>query len=148
MSETEKKAEVPYKRASIAGWIFPLVIAPFVAAYGSVAAYSYLGPLPDYVPRTAFLVVGLAVASLWAPIFAVIQGAVDLLLLAVRFRALENGLRAWARSFLAAALPLVSYMAYSPHKWWKLGPWSVGIAMLVPMVISAIVVRLFLGRRP
>lgn len=147
MSESESaKTEVPYKRPSIPGWLIPLAIGPFVTAYAAVAAYSQLGPLPDYVPRTAFLVVGLAVASLWAPIFAVLQGVVDLLLLAVRFRALENGLRAWGRALLAPAIPLASYMLYSPHKWWKLGPWTVAGAMLVPMVISAIVVPLFFGR--
>ncbi|CAN5404882.1 hypothetical protein BH09MYX1_BH09MYX1_50070 [soil metagenome] len=148
MSEAQKKAEVPYKRPSIPGWLFPLVVSPFVVAYGAVAGYAYLGPMPGYVPRTAFLVVGLAVATLWAPIFALIQGLIDLLLLAVRMRTLENGVRAWGRGFVAAALPIASYMAYSPHKWWKLGPWSVAIAMLIPMVISALVVRVFFGRRP
>lgn len=147
MSEPQK-AEVPYKRPSIPGWLVPLAVAPFLTAYAAVAGYAYLGPMPDYVPRTAFLVVGLAVASLWAPIFTVIQAVIDLLLLAVRVRTLENGLRAWGRAIVAAALPLASYMAYSPHKWWKLGPWSVAIAMLVPMVVSAIVVRVALGRKP
>jgi hypothetical protein len=142
------KPEVPYKRASIPGWIFPVMIAPFVVAYGSVAAYAWQGPLPDYVPRTAFLVVGLAVATLWAPIFAAIQAAVDLLLLAVRLRGLENGMRAWGRAFLASLLPIVSYVAYSPHRWWKMGPWSVAIAAVVPMIVSAIVVRVVLGKKP
>ncbi len=146
--QTTSKPETPYKRASIPGWIFPVMIAPFLVAYGSVAAYSFLGPLPDYVPRTAFLVVGLAVATLWAPIFAAIQAAIDLLLLAVRLRALENGLRAWGRACLASLIPIASYLAYSPHRWWKMGPWTVAIAALVPMVVSAIVVRVALGRRP
>jgi hypothetical protein len=141
-------SKVPYKRPSIAGWLAPVLVAPFVAAYASVAAYAYLGPLPDLVPRTAFLVVGLAVASLWAPLFAVIQGLVDLALLAIRLRMLENGGRAWLRAFVAPLLPLASYAVYSPHNWWKLGPWTVVAAILVPMLLSAVAVRVVSGKRP
>lgn len=141
-------SKVPYKRPSIAGWLVPLLVAPFVAAYASVAAYSYLGPLPDLVPRMAFLVVGLAVASLWAPLFSLILVLVDLALLATRMRTLENGGRAWLGALVAPLLPLVSYAVYSPHNWWKLGPWTVVAAVLVPMFISAVVVRVVSGKRP
>lgn len=141
-------SKLPYKRPSIAGWLAPLLVAPFVAAYASVAAYAYLGPLPDLVPRAAFLVVGLAVASLWAPLFTVIQALVDLALLATRMRTLETGSRGWLRAIVAPLLPIASYAVYSPHNWWKLGPWTVVAAVLVPMLVSAVFVRLVSGKQP
>jgi hypothetical protein len=73
---------------------------------------------------------------------------VDLALLAVRMRTLETGGRAWIRAVVAPLLPIASYAVYSPHNWWKLGPWTVVAAVLVPMLLSAVAVRVVSGKRP
>lgn len=137
-----------YVRPSIAGWLAPTTVGAFGAAYGAVSLYAALGPLPDLVPRTVFWVVGMAVATGWALVYLVLQVLVDLALLAVRLRTLTNGGRAWLAGLVAPALPILTYLVYSPHKWWKMGPWAVVIALLVPMLVSAVAVRVFTGKRP
>ncbi len=137
-----------YVRPSIPGWLAPTAVGAFGAAYGAVSLYAAFGPLPDLVPRTVFWVVGMAVATGWALVFLLLQVLVDLALLGVRARTLMNGGRAWLAGLAAPALPLLTYMVYSPHKWWKMGPWAVVIAVLVPMLVSAIGVRIFAARRP
>ncbi len=141
------KKEEKYVRPSIAGWLLPTTVGTFVAAYGAVSLYAALGPLPDLLPRSVFWVVGMAVATGWALVYVLLQSLVDLALLAVRVRTLVNGKRAWLSGIVAPIFPILTYAAYSPHKWWKLGPWAVVGAMLIPMVISAIAVRIFAGKK-
>src|SRR2546430_1173112 len=142
------KKEERSVRPSIAGWLVPTTVGTFVSAYAATSLYAAFGPLPDLVPRTVFWVVGMAIATGWALVFVLLQSVVDVALLAVRARALTNGKAAWGSAIVAPLLPLVSYAAYSPHKWWKLGPWAVVIAVLAPMLVSAIAVRVALGKKP
>ncbi len=142
------KKDERYVRPSIAGWLLPTTIGTFVAAYGAISLYAALGPLPDLLPRSVFWVVGMAIATGWALVFVLLQSLVDLALLAVRLRTLANGKRAWLSSIVAPLLPILSYAAYSPHKWWKMGPWAVLGAVLIPMVVSAIAVRVVAGKKP
>jgi len=142
------KKDERYVRPSIAGWLLPTTVGTFVAAYGAISLYAALGPLPDLLPRTVFWVVGMAVATGWALVYVLLQSVVDLALLAVRVRTLANGKKAWLSSIVAPLFPIASYAAYSPHKWWKLGPWAVVIAVLVPMLISAVAVRIVGGKKP
>jgi hypothetical protein len=142
------KKEEKYVRPSIAGWLLPTTVGTFVAAYGAISAYAALGPLPDLVPRSVFWVVGMAIATGWALVYVLLQSLVDLALLAVRVRTLANGKKAWLSSIIAPLFPIATYAVYSPHKWWKLGPWTVAAAVLVPMVISAIAVRIVAGKKP
>jgi hypothetical protein len=142
------KKEERYVRPSIAGWLVPTTVGTFVSAYAATSLYAAFGPLPDLVPRTVFWVVGMAIATGWALVFVLLQSVVDLALLTVRVRTLANGKAAWGSALVAPIIPLVSYAMYSPHKWWKLGPWAVVIAVLAPMLVSAIVVRVALGKKP
>ncbi|HEX4513837.1 MAG TPA: hypothetical protein VGH87_04850 [Polyangiaceae bacterium] len=142
------KKEERYVRPSIAGWLLPTTIGTFLSAYGATSLYAAFGPLPDLVPRTVFWVVGMAVATAWALVFVLLQSVIDLALLTVRLRALANGKAAWFSALVAPLLPIATYAAYSPHKWWKLGPWAVAIAVLVPMVVSVIATRVVLGKKP
>ena len=142
------KKEEKYVRPSIAGWLLSTTLGTFVSAYAATSLYAAFGPLPDLVPRTVFWVVGMAVATGWALVFVLLQSVIDLALLAVRVRTLANGKAAWLSAIIAPLLPLATYAAYSPHKWWKLGPWAVVIAVLVPMVFSAVAVRVALGKKP
>ena len=142
------KKEERYVRPSIAGWLLPTTVGTFLSADGAISAYAAFGPLPDLVPRVAFWIVGMAVATGWALVYVLVQSLVDLALLAVRLRTLANGKAAWFAAIVGPLLPLATYAAYSPHKWWKLGPWAVAIAVLVPMLISAVGVRLFTAKKP
>lgn len=142
------KKEERYVRPSIAGWLLPTTVGTFVAAYGSVALYAAFGPLPDLVPRVAFFVAGMAIATGWSLVYVLLQSLVDLALLAVRVRTLVNGKTAWLSAVVAPLIPIATYVAYSPHRWWKLGPWAVVIAMLAPMLVSAIGIRVFAAKSP
>jgi hypothetical protein len=136
------KKDASYVRPSIAGWLLPTTVGTFVAAYGAVSLYAALGPLPDLVPRAAFWIVGMAIATGWSLVYVLLQSIVDLALLAIRVRTLVNGKIAWLSALVAPLVPIATYVAYSPHKWWKLGPWAVAIAVVVPMLVSALGVRL------
>lgn len=142
------KKEERYVRPSIAGWLLPTTVGTFVSAYAAISAYAAVGPLPDLVPRVAFWIVGMAVATGWALVYVLIQSLVDLALLAIRVRTLSNGKAAWLTALVAPLLPIATYVVYSPHKWWKMGPWAVAIAVLVPMIVSAFAIRIFAGRKP
>ncbi len=140
------KKEEGYVRPSIAGWLLPTTAGTFIASYGAVSLYAAVGPLPDLVPRVAFWIVGMAIATGWSLLFVLLQSLVDLALLAIRVRTLVNGKVAWVSALVAPLVPIATYAAYSPHKWWKLGPWAVAIAVLAPMLVSAIGVRVFLAK--
>jgi hypothetical protein len=142
------KKEERYVRPSIAGWLLPTTVGTFLSAYAAVSAYAAFGPLPDLVPRVAFWIVGMAVMTGWALVYVLVQSLVDLALLAVRLRTLANGKSAWLSAIVGPLLPLATYATYSPHKWWKMGPWAVVFAVLAPMLFSAIAVRVFAGKKP
>ncbi len=137
-----------YVRPSVAGWIFPTTIGTFLSSYAAVSLYAFLGPLPELVPRMAFWIVGMAIATGWALVYVLLQSVVDLALLAVRVRTLANGKSAWLSALVAPLFPIATYVVYSPHKWWKLGPWAVAIAVLVPMLVSAVGVRVLSAKKP
>jgi hypothetical protein len=137
-----------YVRPSVAGWLLPTTVGTFLASYGAVSLYAALGPLPELVPRTVFWIVGMAVATGWALVYVLLQSVVDLALLAIRVRTLVNGRAAWFSAIVAPLFPIATYVVYSPHKWWKLGPWAVVIAVLVPMLISAVGVRVLSAKKP
>jgi hypothetical protein len=137
-----------YVRPSVAGWLLPTAIGTFVAAYAVVSVYAAFGPVPDLVPRSVFWIIGMALATGWSLVYLLVQWLVDLALLAVRARTLVNGKAAWFSALVAPLLPLATYAAYSPHKWWKLGPWAVVAALLVPMLVSAVGIRIFAAKKP
>jgi len=137
-----------YVRPSVAGWLLPTTVGTFIASYGAVSLYAALGPLPELVPRTVFWIIGMAVATGWSLFYVLLQSLVDLALLTIRVRTLVNGRAAWLSAIVAPLFPILTYAVYSPHKWWKLGPWAVAIAVLVPMVIAAFGVRVIGAKKP
>jgi hypothetical protein len=137
-----------YVRPSVAGWLLPTTIGTFLSSYGAVSLYAALGPLPDLVPRTVFWIVGMAIATGWSLVFVLLQSLVDMALLAVRMRTLVNGKTAWFSALVAPLFPIVTYAVYSPHRWWKLGPWAVAFAVVVPMIVSAVGVRVLVAKKP
>jgi hypothetical protein len=137
-----------YVRPSVAGWLLPTTVGTFLSSYGAVSLYAALGPLPELVPRTVFWIVGMAVATGWSLVYVLLQSLVDMALLAVRVRTLVNGRVAWFSALVAPLFPIATYVVYSPHKWWKLGPWAVVIAVLAPMLVSAVGVRVLGAKKP
>jgi len=137
----------PYKRPSIASWLLPTMTGPWLAMVAAVGTYALVGPLHDLVPRWLFFGIGVLVGSLWAFVWALVASLVDLALLATRLRALPNGKHGWLSSFGAPLAALGSYAVYSPHKWYKFGPWAIVIALVVPLLISVVVGRVALGKK-
>jgi hypothetical protein len=137
-----------YVRPSVAGWLLPTTIGTFLSSYGAVSLYAALGPLPELVPRTVFWIVGMAVATGWSLLFVLLQSCIDLALLAIRVRTLVNGKTAWLHALVAPLFPIATYAVYSPHRWWRLGPWAVAIAVLVPMVVAAFGIRVVGAKKP
>lgn len=137
-----------YVRPSVTGWLLPTTVGTFLSSYAAVSLYALLAPLPELVPRMVFWIVGMAVATGWSLLFVLLQSCVDLALLAIRVRTLVNGKTAWLHALVAPLFPIATYAVYSPHKWWKLGPWAVALAILIPMVVTAFAVRLAGAKKP
>jgi len=135
-----------YRRPTIGRWLLPSALGPFVTSWIAALLYAWFGVRDELF--WVVLVTGLAIGSLWAFGYALIAGLVDVALLGVRARRLPNGRDAWLQAFAAPALSLGVYAAYPPHKWWKLGPWAVVVAVLVPPVIAILVSRVAVGKKP
>jgi len=136
-----------YVRPTIAGWLTPTLIAPWIASYASTAAFLALGV--DFGKwHTAAWVVGLVFAGVFAATFSLMLVVIDLLLLAVRVRTFASGKRAWLGTFLAVPAIFSCYVAVPPHKFWASGGWGVAAAVFVPMFIGALGLRIFAGRKP
>ena len=148
MKHMNATTQTPYRRPSIAGWLAPTLLAPWLAMTISVAVYGALAPLHELIPRTAFVIFGLIIGALWATVYALVTALLDLALLVTRLRTLPNGLRAWLGSFLAPLAALASYAAYSPHKWYKFGPWAIVAALAVPLGVSTVAGRIRSGTKP
>lgn len=136
-----------YVRPTIAGWIFPTLIAPWIASYASVAGFLALGV--DFGKwHYAAWVVGLVFAGVFAFAYSLILMIVDLLLLAVRVRTFASGGRAWLSTMLSVPAIYGVYVAMPPHKFWHTGGWGVAAAVVVPMIVGAFALRIFAGRKP
>jgi hypothetical protein len=119
-----------YVRPTVAGWLTATLIAPWISVYGAVTAFAALHIDHGLWGKVLGWTLGMLVGSAWAFVFCTLLVVVDLALLGVKVRTLPAGKRGWAYKFYAA------------------GPWAVGAAVLVPMVVVAIVSRVFAGRKP
>jgi hypothetical protein len=136
-----------YVRPTIAGWLAPTLIVPWVASYASTAAFLALGV--DFGKwHQAAWVVGLIFAGVFAFTYSTLLVIIDLLLLAVRVRTFSTGKRAWLGTFLSVPAIFSAYLVFPPHKFWATGGWGVAAAAFVPMLIGAIGLRVFAGRKP
>lgn len=135
-----------YRRPTIAKWLLPSAIGPMVASWLAALLYALLGVRDELF--WVVLVTGVAIGSLWAFAYAIVAALLDVALLGIKVRRLPNGRDAWLQSFAAPALSLAAYAVYPPHKWWKLGPWAVVVAVLVPPVIAIVASRLAIGKKP
>jgi len=136
-----------YVRPTVAGWLTPTLIAPWIASYASTAAFLALGV--DFGKwHSAAWVVGLIFAGVFAFTFSLLLVILDLLLLAVRVRTFSTGGKAWLGTFVTVPAIFACYVAVPPHKFWATGGWGVAAAVLIPMFIGALGLRIFAGRKP
>ena len=95
-----------YVRPTVAGWLTPTLIAPWISVYGAVTAFAALGVDWGLFGKIAGWAVGMLVGSVWAFVFCLMLMLVDLALLAVRVRTLPAGKRGWGT---ALAAPLMVF---------------------------------------
>lgn len=137
-----------YVRPTIAGWLTPTLIAPWLSVYGAVTAFAALGVDWGLFGKIAGWAVGMLVGSVWAFVFCFMLLLVDVALLAVRVRTLPAGKRGWAGSFVAPLMVFGIYGVAPPHTFWPYGGWGVATAVIAPMAIVAFLVRVFGGQKP
>ncbi|MBX3192644.1 MAG: hypothetical protein KF819_37010 [Labilithrix sp.] len=137
-----------YVRPTVAGWLTPTLIAPWISVYTAVTAIAFLGIDHGLFGKALGWVVGMLVGSVWAFVFCGLLVFVDLALLGVKVRTLPAGKRGWGTALLSPLLVFASYAAVPPYKFYPAGPWAIAAAILVPMIVVAIGVRLFGGQKP
>lgn len=136
-----KKASAPYKRPTIAGWLTPLLLGPWVSIYGVVSAYAFMGPEWPYVPRWGVWGTGMLLGTVVGAVYILIASLLDVAFLAVRLSSLPNGARAWLGALVPPLGFMVSYLFIRPWNYWKGGPWAVVIAVFLPPIIAALASR-------
>jgi hypothetical protein len=137
-----------YVRPTVAGWLTPTLIAPWLSTYGVVTAAAALGI--DHGPWGKALgwLLGMVVGSVWAFVFCLFLVLVDLALLGIKVRTLPAGKRGWLTSLVSPLMVFGVYTVAPPYAFWKSGPWTVAAVALVPMVVVAILTRVFGGSKP
>jgi len=115
---------------------------------GAVTAFALLGIDWGLFGKIAGLAVGLLVGSVWAFTYCTMLVIIDLLLLGVKVRTLPAGLRGWGASLVSPLAVFGVYGVLRPHTFWPYGWWTVAAVVLVPMLVVAIVTRVFAGRKP
>lgn len=137
-----------YVRPTVAGWLTPTLIAPFLSVYGAVTAIATLGIDRGVFGKVLGWALGMTVGTVWAFVFCLFLIVSDLLLLGVKVRTLPAGKRGWLASFLSPLAVFGIYVFAPPYKFYAAGPWAVGAAILVPMLAVAIATRVFSGQKP
>ena len=137
-----------YVRPTVAGWLTPTLIAPFLSVYGAVTAIATLGIDRGVFGKVLGWALGRTVGTVWAFVFCLFLIVSDLLLLGVKVRTLPAGKRGWLASFLSPLAVFGIYVFAPPYKFYAAGPWAVGAAILVPMLAVAIATRVFSGQKP
>lgn len=137
-----------YVRPTVAGWLTPTLIAPWISVYGAVTVIAALGIDRGLFGKVLGWTVGMLLGSVWAFVFCAVLIAVDLALLGVKVRTLPAGRRGWALSFLSPLLVFAAYVAVPPYKFYAAGPWAIAAAVAVPMILVAMGMRIFAGTKP
>jgi hypothetical protein len=137
-----------YVRPTVAGWLTPTLIAPFISVYGAVTAIAALGIDRGIFGKVLGWALGMAVGTVWAFVFCLLLVVVDLALLGVKVRTLAAGKRGWAMSFLSPLAVFGVYVFAPPYKFYAYGPWAIAAAIVIPMLAVAIGSRVLGGQKP
>lgn len=137
-----------YVRPTVAGWLTPTLIAPWISVYGAVTAIAALGIDRGLFGKVLGWTVGMLVGSVWAFVFCALLIVVDLMLLGVKVRTLPAGKRGWVAGLLAPLAVFATYVAVPPYKFYPAGPWAIAAAVVIPMIVVAMATRIFAGTKP
>ncbi len=137
-----------YVRPTVAGWLTPTLIAPWISVTGAVTAFAALGVDWGLFGKVAGWAVAMAVATVWTFAYVAILLVIDLALLAVRVRTFPAGSRGWLTSLVSPLLVFGIYGAAPPHTFWRYGGWGVAAAVIAPMILVALATRVVGGRKP
>jgi hypothetical protein len=140
--------EQRYVRPTVAGWLTPTLLAPWISVYGAITAFVALGLDKSLFGKGVAWVGGMVAGSMWAFAFCTVLVLTDLLLLGVRVRTLPAGRRGWGTALLAPFAVLAIYMAAPPHQFYRAGPWAVIAAVVAPMIAVAFASRVAFGMKP
>lgn len=136
-----------YVRPTVAGWLTPTLIAPWITAYSAVTAIASL-KIDGLFGKVLGWTVGMFVGSVWAFVFCALLIVVDLALLGVKVRTLPAGKRGWAASLLSPLAVFASYVVVPPYKFYAAGPWAIAAAVVTPMLVVAVASRVISGSKP
>lgn len=136
-----------YVRPTVAGWLTPLLLGPWIGSYAFVSAWSWLGPQYPYVPRMAAFIVGLTVATIYSLTFVIAQALLDVALLTVRLRALPTGKRAWLVAILSPVVPLLVSTLTMKRALWSLNPWVIVATLAAPFCVTLLATRIAFGEK-
>jgi hypothetical protein len=140
--------EPRYVRPTVAGWLTPTLLAPWISVYGAITAFVALGLDRSLFGKGVAWVGAMIAGSLWAFAFCAVLIVTDLLLLGVRVRTLPAGRRGWGTALLSPLAALAIYVAVPPYQFYKAGPWAVIAAVVVPMIAVAFASRVTFGMKP
>ncbi len=130
-----------YVRPTIAGWLVPSLLAPWISVVGVVTAFSALGVSWGIVARVATWLLGMLVGGLWTIVYCTMCMVADVALLAVRARTLPTGTRGWTLGLAAPVVVFACYAMWPPYSFWRHCAWGVALATLAPMLVAVIVSR-------
>ena len=136
-----------YERPQIGKWMVPTMLGPWLSMSTAASLYAAFGPDHRFVGRWGVWAIGMIAGALLAAVFTLVQVLVDVLLLALRQRRLPTGKAAWIMAFGAPFTVVSSYAMISPTALYKYGPWAIVGAILAPMLVAALGVRVVVGPR-
>ena len=137
-----------YVRPTVGGWLRPTLIAPWITVYSAVTLGVLLGLDWGRAGKVAAWAAGMLAGSVWTFAFCLMLVLVDLSLLAVKVRTLPAGRGGWMAAFLAPLPPMAVYTLLPWKQLSMSGPWTLAAAILIPMAIQAILVRIVSGQKP
>jgi hypothetical protein len=129
----------------IAPWLLPTFIAPMLGASLYVLLISRAVELPIKVPTVVWIIAAM-VASGVSLVIGFMMALTDVALLKLKLREPPTGWRVWLMGMMAPTPVLFTWqklLRFAMH-----GVVPALIAFFVPMLIVALVTRLFLGTRP
>ena len=141
-------AEQRYVRPTVGGWLRPTLIGPWISVYGAVTAAAALGIDRGLFGKVVGWTLGMVIGTAWTFVFCLTLILVDVALLAVKIRTLPSGKKGWGAALLSPFAVFGIYAAAPPYQFIKYGPWAIVGAVLAPMLVVAIVARVFAGQKP
>src|SRR5262252_1217326 len=133
-----------YVRPTVGQWLRPAMLGPWLSIAVAVSLYAFFGPEFRFVPRWGVWAIGMAIGTLVAAVYVLVQVLVDVVLLALKQRAFATGRNAWLAALGGPLLVCATYAMIEPWTYYK-SPWMVVAMMIAPILIVTLAVRLFAG---